>query len=730
MAETTTPKTPSGPPTHNPSPKRSSALSWILGLLAVGLAVGAFLFAASWTALASGRFPALTAALNRFAHGPVFPPTPPAVLGPRRNGSTASSATASRKKEPHNDNAEHPPRRVVEYNLSVRLDAEKKRITGRMVLYWRNTSPRPAHFLPFHLYMNAFKNEESLFMRESHGTHRGYRLEAGEWGFIEVSRVRVDGRDRTSYSRAQGCMKRPCTHSASKDQTVLRVDLAKPILPGQRARIDMDFTTQLPRVFARTGYAGSFFMVGQWFPKIGVLETAGWKCHPFHLTSEFYADFGVYTVELDLPADHRVGATGELVTVEPADAKRKKHTFVARDVHDFAFACGPQLRTRSLNHGATALTVMAPENLLGAAFGHLALNDRALSVLERILGPYPYSTLTVVVPPLDAPGAAGMEYPNLFVTQVSRFGLAGVLEDEQTTVHELIHQYFHGLLASNEHAAPWLDEGFTTYMTGVVMDELYGADTSFLRIAGLELGYFPLMRLCHKYRPDWDPIAQPAPAFASFQTYGVHVYCKAALLLKSLEQLLGKKRMFALLRSYVQRFRFRHPTTQDFLELLATRASPRVTNLFRRALRTAETVDHRVVSIQTRRLHAPRGIFGTGDRRRVVDASKEKQSDTRYESDILLHRRGNLAWPVEVRVSLADGKTQRHHWDDDRRWKKIRVQHTAPVVAAQLDPERKVWLDLNRLNDGLRVEADPTGARRVATRYGLLLQWMLQGAGF
>jgi hypothetical protein len=619
---------------------------------------------------------------------------------------------------------------VVEYHITAKLDEDAKEVRGRMVLYWRNTTGRPARFLPFHLYMNAFKNESSLFMRESLGSHRGFDHEPGNWGFIEVEKVLINGESRTGDVQIAGCLSPPCEKPADRDETVMKVPLSEPVRPGEKVRVDMEFLTRLPRVFARTGYAGSFFMVAQWFPKIGVLEEDGWSCHPFHLTSEFYADFGVYNVELDLPALFRVGATGARASVERKASSRKVHRFVARDVHDFAFAAGPQMRIRMLEHAGTTIKLLAPASLLSRALDHLYLTRRALGVLERRLGPYPYPHLTVVVTPLDARGAAGMEYPTLFTTSVPAYPFPGLLDHEQTTIHELIHQYFQGMVANDEAEEPWLDEGLTTYMTGVVADEIYGAETSAVDLYGLSLGYYPVMRLCYRFRPDWDAVAERSWDYANMSSYGATVYCQGAVLLKSFEELIGGEKMTRLLRTYVKRWSFRHPTTDDFLAVVREVAGAEPAELLRRGLKTDGTLDHRVVAIRTRRVREARGYFGTGEEREKVEVGEAEVSKDGWESEIMLHRSGELFWPVEVEVTFSDGKKARRKWKEPGRWKRMRFRAESPAVSALLDPDRKVWVDTYRLNDGLTARADPAGARRVGARYGLVLQWLLQVVGF
>ena len=211
---------------------------------------------------------------------------------------------------------------VVWYKIDANLKLDDRGrpslIDGLEELTWLNDSPDRITELQFHLYLNAFKNEKSTFFRESGGELRGDRFHGGEWGWIDITRMQIaGGEDLTSRIE----FIHPDDDNAD-DQTVIRVPLSKPVLPEPKDHSDIEFKARLPKVFARTGYAGSFAMVAQWFPKIGVWETkgerrrevAGWNCHQFHATSEFYADFGVFDVTFTVPAVYKdkVGSTGTL----------------------------------------------------------------------------------------------------------------------------------------------------------------------------------------------------------------------------------------------------------------------------------------------------------------------------------------------------------------------------------------------------------------------------------
>ncbi|MBC7173731.1 MAG: M1 family metallopeptidase, partial [Polyangiaceae bacterium] len=296
------------------------------------------------------------------------------------------------------------------YRIEARLDAERHLVSGTARIVWTNESEAAASELWLHLYMNAFENRETVFMRESRGQLRGVTFLSP--GSIRLSALRIAGEDhlRTADDEV-----------IARDRTQLRVPLLAPVPPGASIELEVSFETALPTAFARAGYVDDFHMVAQWFPKLARLERDGqWATFPYHGLGEFYADFALYDVTLDLPSEHVVGATGvEVETVRHGD--RTTHRFVAERVHDFAFASDPDFKIRVQDCSGTKVRVLAPPGFDRTALRSLRITCEGLEYLGRLYGPYPYPALTVVVPPRGASGAAGMEYPTLFTTDGGHF---------------------------------------------------------------------------------------------------------------------------------------------------------------------------------------------------------------------------------------------------------------------------------------------------------------------
>jgi hypothetical protein len=615
-----------------------------------------------------------------------------------------------------------PP--TASYEISCRLDAEKKTIEGTELLTWTNRTARPATTLQFHLYLNAFLNTRSTFWRESRGFHRSERL-PDSWGSVEV--VRMTLQDNTDLVPLLSYLSPD--DGNPDDRTVAEVRLPRPVAPGETTRVAIDFRSRLPRVSARTGYKGNFFLVAQWFPKIGVFEETGWNCHQFHATSEFFADFGDYDVSIDVPARYRgkVGATGRQSEERASPGgDRITYRFRQTSVHDFAWTAQPDYLVVKDHfheaglHDVDLLVLLQPEHAKQAQ-RYLRAAKVAISYYGRVLGPYPYDTLTIVDPPWGARGAGGMEYPTLITGGTHVSAPSAVRSPEEVTVHEFGHQFFYGILASNEFEEPYLDEGFNSYMTDRAVAAAYGPDHPELSLFGLR---FPLgidLR---------DPVDQNRRFFAvetkdihateswKFRdraTYGGASYGHTALALATLERLLTTNIMDRALRLYADRFRFRHPRLHDFIAAVNDTTGVDWSWFFERTLFSSGSVDYAVEEATSVPSKPPRGLFERDGK--LAEGPPAPLAQARgYDSVVMVVRRGETALPVEILLRFEGGKTHRTVWDGLARWTRLTVSQGPKLLEAVVDPDEKILLDDDRFDNGRLVEPDLRAAERWTSR--------------
>ena len=600
----------------------------------------------------------------------------------------------------------------VRYTLEATLRPATRTIEAFGKIRWRNPDGIPVDTLQFHLYLNAFRDANTTFMRGRGGSYAGIPGVRSGQDPMTITSLAANGEDllsRLSFLRPDD--------GNPYDYTVAALKLPNPVPPGDSITLDIAFEAILPRIVARTGWIekadGSlFFMVAQWFPKLGVYEIPGqryipadaprgqWNTHQFHANSEFYADFGIYDVTINVPPDYIVGATGIQTDVqETADGKTLR--YFAEDVHDFAWTASPVFRefTTTWNHVNLRL-LMQPEHA-SQAERHFSAARIALEAFDQIVGPYPYTTLTLV----DGLGQSnGMEYPTLITCGTMRHMPSWMrVMPELVTIHEFGHQYFYGMLASNEAEEAWLDEGINSYLETRIMDDAYGPG-SILDVPGLRVDDGPAHRLIYlSAPPERGSIYTRSWKFGNDFDYGRITYSKSATVLRALEQYLGRDVMDRSLRAYYERWRFRHPTTRDLQTVMEEIAGEDLDWFFSQYVYGTAVVDYELADLEV--AQGPNGSF---------------------TSTIRVMRLRDGTFPQVLRVRFVGGRTEALAWDG------VSEEETFPldgyVVEAWLEQSP---LDVSGLNNRITDrESSPTFTLKYGAKSTAWMQYAWHILGF
>ena len=582
---------------------------------------------------------------------------------------------------------------VASYTLRARLDADRHTVDGQGTLVWHNASTRPAAELYFHLYLNAFKNNRTVFLRSPFG---GGRSGHGgkKWGYIDIKRFSVREMDGVTWPKGA------TTPDDPDDETDIRVPLPREVLPGQTITVDFEWTSQLPEVVERTGYVRDFHMVGQWFPKIARREPDGvWVHFPFHAESEFYADFGSYDVTLDVPKALVVGASGARVSDETRGDRRVLR-YRLDDVHDFAFTAWEHFHEATRSLGGVSVRVLYPPGNEGNAEATFAAVAHGLDFFGRRFGRYPYAELTVVHPPQWASSAGGMEYPTLITTGAPWYAYAVSSFVERVTLHELGHQWFYGLVATDEHAFPFLDEGLTTYAESASMSALF-ADGDGLRLPGLTVSGNAYLRSPSAESGHDDIVALPAADFASFHEIGALVYARTGIILETLARIQGRAALERALGRYARRYRFEHPGPKHLVAVVREVMGDDAADFLRTALLEGGTVDFVAKDLRSLPVRAEAGVFDRASGR-TEKAPLDPAHDDKWVSRVLVFRHGSLRAPVDVELAFDDGTRSRRRWDGRARRESIGVESKSPLVAVNVDPDHRILLDDDLTNGSVR----------------------------
>jgi hypothetical protein len=671
----------------------------------------------------------------------------------------------------------------LRYEIWVELDDADKMLLGREEIVWTNTSNEPVPDVVFHLYWNAFKNEDSAFLREAGAEtvlSAGVSPEDGEWGWVDVTDIRlVDG---TDLKPGLGFIT-PDGPENPGDQTVLRVLLPAPAAPGESVRLRLDFRSKIPRTVARSGYYKNSYFIAQWFPKPAVYEEGkGWNAHAYHQNSEFFADFADFVVHINVPQDFVVGSSGKQTDVSvDGSAKRTTYTFRQSMVHDFAWMADPRYRRIERDFVAdrevTAQEYEETAALLGLTVDEVRLPnvkmilliapehekqvERHFKALRAALkyyglwyGPYPYETVTMVDPPFRT-GSGGMEYPTLFTAGTHVLTSRDVLSPEGVIVHEFGHGYWYGLVANNEFEHAWLDEGINTYSTGRVMARAYGPGALPFVFKGIPLASLLRLPKYFDFETDravaintvrTDPVTTWSWMFYNRLSYAANVYMRASTLLNTLERLLGEPAWPRIMRTYHMRWRFKHPTKADFIAVVNEVSGRDMTWFFDEFFDSTAPFDYGVANVSSVKLpRHRRGVFDAGGARQEMTSKKIEEIEAReaespeaaaapaaYLTTVVLKRYGEARVRgdarVEVLVRFKDGTTETRAWDGQARWARLEFVKPVEVESAQVDPAG-VWLiDENLANNSRGRDGLRKNVVKLLTQLLFLMQGLLQSA--
>jgi len=606
--------------------------------------------------------------------------------------------------------------RVVAYDMDAKYNAKAHSLDASETLTYHNLTGQPQDTFPFHLYLNAFQ-PTSTWMREGkrEGT-RGQDFEKWDnksYGSEDIKSFEVVGQgDLTSqlqYIHPDDDNK--------DDHTVVQVHLPKPIPPDGYVQFKIKFHDQFPETLERTGWNRDFVLGGQWFPKVGVWWHGAWNCHQFHAYTEFFADFGVYDVKLTVPQYEVVGASGiEVSNVNNLDGT-KTVAYHGDDIHDFAWTASPHYMiyndTFQSSMGPVKLRFMMQPAHWSQAERHARIAKEAMERFDRWYGPYPYKTLTVVDP---EPGsqAMGMEYPTFITGGTSWLMPKGLLMPESVVEHEFGHQYWYGMVATNEFEDAWMDEGINQYTEAKVMDSIFGPPTSVLNVWGITAGELDEDRLLYLGVADLDPMAQDGWKYADNNSYGGITYGKTALVLLTLESVIGADTMRQAMHTYFMRYRFTHPTKEDFLKTIEEVSGKDLRWYFNQAVYGTQVLDDAILKISS----VPVDWY--------KENLKEKKGETEYIDNVWIHRRENFIFPVEVEVKFDNGDKVREHWDGQDRWVRYQYRKKAKIESVEVDPDHKIQFDRNNFNNSRTAEANGAPARKLANYWTCIGQFFAQ----
>ncbi|MGB1449224.1 MAG: M1 family metallopeptidase [Flavobacteriaceae bacterium] len=515
---------------------------------------------------------------------------------------------------------------AVDYTIEVSLNPETAQYEGTQQLVYTNNSPETLHKVFFHQYFNAFQPGSEMAIRLKNGGDKNGRfkvdidsLRPEQQGYLKVANLTQDGQ----------------TLDVVDSETILEVGLASPLAPGESTTFNMTFKGQVPDVIRRAGKnssEGIAFSMAQWYPKMAEYDYEGWNADPY-TGREFHGVWGDFDVKITLDKAFTVAASGYLQNADEigrgySDRKKPKTKkgkitwhYIAPNVHDFTWAADPDYIHDTYPGPNDVILHFFYKNNPDIIENWKKLQPITAQLMDYFntkIGEYPYKQYSVV-----HGGDGGMEYAMLtLITGNRKFGsLVGV------TAHELAHSWFQHILATNETKHEWMDEGFTSFISSLAVNEVLEQEKEF-PLSGSYRGYYGLATSGVEM-----PQATNANRYDFNYAYERAAYSKGAVFLGQLGYIIGQDKLFETLQTYYKEWKFKHPLPND-LRVIAERVSGLQLQWYLTDwTQTTNRIDYAITGV----------------------------NPTTSGTEINLERKELMPMPLEIMIQFKDGSSSLHY---------------------------------------------------------------------
>ncbi len=520
----------------------------------------------------------------------------------------------------------------VAYTMDVSVDVKTHQYAGTQELIYTNNSPDTLTRVYYHLFFNAFQPGSEMDIRLQHIEDPDDRMMANK-----KSRIASLKPEEIGFLRVTALQQDSLQVSYTEQGTILVVELAKPLASGASTTFTMRFNGQIPLQIRRSGRDNReniALSMSQWYPKMAEYDFEGWHADPY-IAREFYGVWGDFDVKLTIDKDFVVGGTGYLQNpqeighgYEAPGSKVKKQKgktltwhFKAPMVHDFMWAADPDYIHDTLQVKDGPMLHFFFKNKPEIRENWKKLQPKTAEMMtffSKNIGTYPYKQYSVI-----QGGDGGMEYAMAtLITGERKFGsLVGV------TAHEMAHSWFQQLLASNESKHAWMDEGFTSFISLLYMNEYMGEKKENPFIETYK-GYYSLVNSGKE-----QALTTHADRYDANMAYSIAAYSKGALFLAQLGYIIGQDKLMETLKKYYQDFKFKHPTPNDFKRTAEKVSGIELDWYLLDWTQTTNTIDY--------------GI-------KEVDADNEK-------TKVTLERIGLMPMPIDILVVYTDGTQETYY---------------------------------------------------------------------
>jgi len=559
----------------------------------------------------------------------------------------------------------------VDYNLNVTLDDQKHQLKVIAKINYHNNSKDTLSVIKLHFWANAHQSQTNSPLAQQ-------LLEKNniDWYFAKDNQLGGYSKiDITVQNKKLTCD----FEDASKE--IGTIKLPELLYPNSSVQLQVEYELKIPFLISRLGHVNNEYAISQWYPKPAVYDRNGWNTMPYLDQGEFYSEFGDYIVQITFPENYIVASTGSLESeieknwisniVNESETDRLKRTgqngkqktkkiktitFSAKQVHDFAwFASEKYIVNHSIAKlkSGKAIDVYSYYYPSSGKIWHKSTSfaSRAIQFFSDEIDEYPYPQISVVNGDLKAGG--GMEYP--MITLLSNVSDASGLD--QIIAHELAHNWFYGILASNERRHPWMDEGFTSFYEQKYMKNFYKNNNSQLPFFMHKSGDYQDHQVFHRlmtYKNEEEPGNQSSEVYSRLG-YLNAAYSKPTICLEMLEDKLGKDKFKKCIQNYFEHWKFKHPSPMDCEQSLGELAGENINWLFDDCLMSNKKMDIGIKDITYKNNNWQVELRNNGDARMPIpitlidkDNKSKKIWVDPFAKDTILHLKDNEIKKVKI----------------------------------------------------------------------------------
>lgn len=519
----------------------------------------------------------------------------------------------------------------ADYKMNIDVDVKNYQYKGHQQITYTNNSQDTLSVFYFHLYWNAFQPNSMMDQKlQELNKTADKRMITGE-GKSRISSLKSN---EIGYQKIKSLKQEGIPVTFTVEETILKVQLAKPILPHTTTHFEMEWTSQIPPVIRRAGRnnsEGIDLTMTQWYPKVVEYDYEGW--HTFdYIAREFQGVFGNYDVTIAIDKNYIIGAGG--VLQNPKDVKgyladaqpvvKKNKTFwhfKAENIHDFAWAADPDYTVDSISikNGPLVYLIYQKSEQTNYWEESKPYIKKYFSLMKENFGAYPYPTYSFI-----QGGDGGMEYGMCTMIMGNAKSLEGLAD---LMFHEASHSWFQHILASNESMRAWMDEGFTSYAEHLMMAKIFPD-----YVKNYPNPYYNSVEFYTEFikTRQEEVMGIFSDHFSTNNGYSVAAYIKGELFLVQLEYIVGRQTFFKIMKNYFETWKFKHPTDRDFIHIAQKISGMDLKWYWNYMTYTTRTIDYAIKSV-------------------------EKEGKT---TKVTLENLGNFPMPIDVNVTYSDGSKQ------------------------------------------------------------------------